>query len=468
MQITFWGAAQTTTGSLHLVQVNGSNVALDCGLFQGRRAEADRINREFPVSPRDIDAVVLSHAHIDHSGNLPTITRLGFRGDIHCTSATADLCQAMLIDSATIQEKDFEFVNKLRRKRGQPTSSYDPLYRIPDAEEALSRLRSAPMHTELEVAPGMRCQFLTAGHILGAAVVDCTLESGGRTHRLCFSGDVGRKKSTLMNPPQSPLGIETLIVESTYGVRRHEADQDLRSMLLDVVSRTVARGGKVIIPAFAVGRTQDIVFHLNALFNSGALGRVPIYVDSPLSTNVTEVFRRHPEAYNREAFEALQKDPDVFGFECLRYVRTTEESRSLNEQRPMVVISASGMCEAGRILHHLRNSVGDPRNTVLIVGYQAEHTLGRRLRDGSEIVRIFGEEHKVRAEIAVIDGFSAHADSEELKDWIFTVRDKSAGKLRQILFVHGEPESQAALVAWATDVLKVKAHAPARGEVVEL
>lgn len=467
MKLTFWGAARTVTGSLHLLEASGTKVALDCGLFQGRRADQYTRNNEFPCAPSELSAVVLSHAHLDHIGNLPNLVKKGFAGPIYSNHPTAHLARALLLDSAYIQEKDVVFVNKQRARRHEPP--VQPLYTVEDAEKSLQQFTTVGMHREICYAPHICGQYYHAGHILGSTVVELEIEEKGRTHALIFSGDIGRKDMILMPPTEIPGKAQTLIVESTYGNRRHESTDDLCTRLLDIVKRTADRGGKVIIPAFSVGRTQEIVYRLNELFNSGALPRIPIYVDSPLSLNVTQVFRQFPEYYNREAHDAMRKDPDIFGFETLRYTQSVEESKALNDNKsPMVIIAGSGMCEAGRVVHHLHNSVENPKNTVLIVGFQAPDTLGRRLVEKREKIRIFGMEHTLRAEVQVLNGFSAHADSEELKDFIFQVRERSGGALQRVFLVHGDPEAQESLATYVRDFLKLECHIPDRGDSFEL
>jgi len=467
MKVHFWGAAQTTTGSHHLIEVGDVKVALDCGMFQGKRAEANERNREFPWDPADVKAVILSHAHVDHCGNLPTFASQGFRGDIHCTHPTLEISRALLEDSAHIQMKDAQFMNKRLAKKGEPL--VQPLYTIEQAQATFPQLSALGMHRDLCFAPRVCGMFLNAGHILGSAVTVLDLEEKGNKHRLVFSGDIGRKKMAILPAVAAPDHAHTLICESTYGNRVHEPEENLKANLLAVVKRTAERGGKIIIPAFSVGRTQEIVFRLNELFTEGLLPRIPIFVDSPLSVRVTDIFRRYPEYYNREAAAALATDPDIFGFETLRYTESVDESKALNDiDHPVVIISASGMCEAGRILHHLRNSISNSKNTILIVGFQAENTLGRRIVEKHPKVRIFGEEHALRAEVVVMNGFSAHADSEELLDYIFHVRERSGGELRRVFLVHGEKPGQEALAERIRDTMKLEVHIPARGDSFEL
>ncbi len=439
MKLTFCGAARTVTGSKHLVELeNGKKLLLDCGLFQGRRAEADLLNRSFPFNPADIDAVLLSHAHIDHAGLLPKLWKEGFRGTVYATHATFSLCCLMLLDSAYIQEKDVRFVNKLRARKGE--APVQPLYRLEDAEGVLGLFVGVPYGHAFTPVPGVRVEYRDAGHILGSASMVLTVTERGKTLRLGFTGDVGNPDRPILRDPQKMTDCDYLISESTYGGKVHEPHTATRERLADVVRRTSARGGKVLIPAFAVGRTQEIVYALDQLWNAHALPPIPVYVDSPLAVNATGVYLGHPECYDRDLREYMLTDDNPFGFERLTYIRDVQKSKALNGQAvPMVIISASGMCEAGRILHHLRNNVGDSRNTILMVGYCADHTLGKRIIERRPVVRIFGQEHPLRAEVVVMNSFSAHADEPGLLDFIGKLdRDR----LRRIFLVHGAPERQ--------------------------
>ena len=442
MKITIWGAARTVTGSMHLVELdNGKRLLLDCGLYQGRRAEARTINTQRSFDATSIDAVLLSHAHIDHSGLLPRLWRDGFRGKIWSTHATYALCAVMLLDSAYIHEKDAQFLNKRARKRGH--EPVEPLYTQHDAEAVLEHFVGVGYRQPFRPLEGVSVEYRDAGHILGSASMVLTVEEGGKTKKLGFTGDVGRSGRPILRDPAPMEDCDILISESTYGGRTHEPAEASKARLEEIVRHTSQRGGRVIIPAFAVGRTQEIVYILDQLAREERLPRIPVFVDSPMAVNATEVYRLHPECYDRELREYLMSDDDPFGFDQLEYVREASRSKELNGLSvPMVVISASGMCEAGRILHHLRNNVEDPRNTIMMVGYCADHTLGKRLIEKRPIVRIFGDEHALRADVEVMNSYSAHADEPELLDFIGHLdRDR----LQKLLLVHGAPERQSLL-----------------------
>ncbi len=436
MHLEFHGAARGVTGSRHLLVANGHKVLLDCGLFQGRRAESDRLNRQFGFEPRDVDAVVMSHAHIDHSGALPSLVRHGFKGNVHSTLATADLLSLMLQDSARIQEKDIEYLNKRLRRKGKPEK--EPLYTVRDAQRTLELLEANRYHRPVPVVPGITATFYDAGHILGSAVVQLDITEGNEHRRLVFTGDLGRRNIPILRDPETPEEADALIIESTYGNRTHAPVEQVDERLADLINRVCARKGKLIIPAFAVGRTQELVYSISRLIRAGKIPGCSVYVDSPLAINVTEVFARHPETYDEEIRAVLRETGDPFGFDLLHYTRSTQESKHLNTLKgPFIVISASGMVEAGRILHHMKNGVENPNNAILFVGYQAAHTLGRRILEGEENIRIFGDLYKVRAEVVVMNEFSAHADRDELMSWFKEFKRKP----KSVFVVHGE-ESQ--------------------------
>ncbi len=446
VKITFCGAARTVTGSQHLIEVNGKRILLDCGMYQGRRSEADERNRNFPFDPASIDVLVLSHAHIDHSGNIPNLVKSGFRGDILSTHATRDLCMTMLMDSGHIQERDVEFVNKKRKRKGEPP--VEPLYTQADALRSLEYFTSQNYGRARELVRDVQVSFHDAGHMLGSAfvVLDIADHEAHRDVRLVFSGDIGRAGIPIIRDPETIDSADILIMESTYGSRLHEPYEDAERELERIVDDTHHRGGAVIIPAFAVGRTQQLVYTLHQLSEKGDIPQMSVYVDSPLAVDATAIYRMHPECYDDEirAFmvdaESGRRDP--FGFDGLRYTRKLSESKQLNFLRePAIIISASGMMEHGRILHHLRNRIGDAHNTILIAGWQAENTLGRRLVDGEKTVRIFGEEHTVRAHVEVLNGFSGHADRDELLAWVGAMVKKPA----RTFLVHGEEPSALAL-----------------------
>jgi metallo-beta-lactamase family protein len=437
--VLFHGAAREVTGSCHILHVNGSTVLLDCGLFQGHRSDVQRKNRKLPVGIDRIDAVVLSHAHIDHAGRLPFLAHEGYAKKIFATAATVDLCEPMLADSAHIQEQDATFLSRHHKEH------FDPLYAMRDAVRTMELMHGVPYDEAFDVVPGVRATFVDAGHILGSAsvILDCT--SGGTTRRLVFSGDVGRKGLPIIRDPVPPAGAHVVIMESTYGNRDHPSVAGAKDELARVVRETVARGGRVMIPAFAVGRTQEIVLALHELADAGEIPRLPVYIDSPLATKATAVFDRHPEVYDEsEAFIRGHGNVSeaLFSFPMVQYTQSVEESKAINQKHgPMVIIAASGMAESGRILHHLLNGAGDPRNTILVVGFMAEGTLGRRIVEKQPTIRVYGEDVPLRARVEVINGYSAHADRTELLAWIDEVRAQSP-ELSGVWLVHGEPDAQ--------------------------
>jgi metallo-beta-lactamase family protein len=463
MQIEFQGATQTVTGSMHLIHVKGRTILLDCGLFQGHREEANKRNRNFPFDVKSIDAIVLSHAHIDHSGNLPGIVSQGYRGPIYATPATLDLCAIMLADSAHIQEKDTEFLNKRLVKHGE--APLLPLYRPQDAVDAMKLFRPVPYEKEFDVLPGIKAMFFDAGHILGSASIRLSITENGSAKTLGFTGDVGRWNMPIIRDPEQMADVDMLISESTYGGKINDPPGQMEDMLAADLKKTIDRGGKIIVPAFSVGRTQDLVYALHVLFDRGQLPRIPVYVDSPLSNNALDVYKKHQECFDEETWVHIRNHHDPFGFDRLNYIRTTDESKKLNDiKEPCMIISASGMCEAGRILHHLANNIEDARNTILIVGYQAEHTLGRKLVEQEKVVRILGEMYNRKAEVIVHNAFSAHADGSELVKYIDRFDKK---RLQRIFLVHGEPERSQALQSDLKTRGFNSVEIPVRGEKVE-
>ena len=470
MKITFWGAIRTVTGSMHEVGVNGRRYLLDCGLYQGRRSEAAQRNSEFPFAPSSVSGIILSHAHIDHSGNLPTLVSKGYAGPIHTTPATTDLCDVMLRDSAYLQEKDAAYLNKRHGRRkaldaAAPNHEVQPLYTIADAENALKLFEPVPMHTPKALDPALSYEAYDAGHILGSTSVLLQYHENGKRIRVVYSGDVGRPHQSIIRDPEPIPPVDYLIMESTYGDRLHKEVGAVAAKLAEIVNRTCQRGGKIIVPAFAVGRTQQLVLLLHELVKQNKIPLVPVFVDSPLAIEATKVFRKHSECYDAETREYLLEGEDPFGFRNLRYVQDAGESKGLNDLRgPFIIISASGMCEGGRILHHLKNNIEDPRNTVLVTGFMAEYTLGRKIVDKMPEVPIFGEPVRLRAEVAKLNELSGHADQRELANWVKPM----AKGLKKIFLVHGEPAQSAALAKVLTAEYGVETVIPERGETVSL
>jgi metallo-beta-lactamase family protein len=469
MQLTFLGAAQEVTGSMHLLEVNNRRVLLDCGLYQGPRAETYDRNLNFPFDPATIDALILSHAHIDHCGNIPNLVKQGFSGNIWCTSATRNLCTYMLMDSGHIQEQDAAYLNRQKDRKGEPP--VEPLYTQHDAQHSLDQFIGVGLHRKISVTDGVDLTFHEAGHILGAAFVHLEIRehSTGKSWRLIFSGDLGRAEASILHPPEPPADADLLIMESTYGDRLHGPFASAQQQLRDVVSATARRRGKVIIPAFAVGRTQEIVYALNQLDAEGDIPPIPLFVDSPLAVNATDIFRMHPEEWNEEVQTFLTEDRsrrNPFDYGQVEYIRDVRRSKQLNHlSSPAVIIAASGMAESGRVLHHLKNNLEDPDNTVLIVSFQAEGTLGRRLKDGVSPVRIFGEQYDVRARIASIEGYSAHADQAGLIEWAAAL---DRNQLQQIFLVHGEPGPATTLAGKLRADQDTQVTVPVRGQEVKL
>lgn len=464
MQLTFHGAAQTVTGSQHLIDVNGIKILLDCGLYQGRRAEAYKRNLNFPFDPTEIDMVILSHAHIDHSGNLPNLVKQGFVGDIISTSATRDLCATMLLDSGHIQERDAEYVNKMRARKNE--APIEPLYTQKDAMDAMPYFTTQDYYRQRQIAPNIYLAFKDAGHMLGSCIVqlDIADQDTGRDVRLVFSGDLGREGIPIIRDPETIERADILIMESTYGNRLHETYTQSHERLVKVINDTYQRGGSIVMPAFAVGRTQQLVLALHELMEADKIPNFPIYVDSPLAVNVTSVFEMHPECYDDEIRQFMfNYDVDnPFGFDDLTYIRKVEDSKALNTLRtPHIVISASGMAEFGRVLHHLKNRIEDHRNTVLITGWQAPYTLGRRLVEKRDVVKVFGEEYTRRAQVETLNGFSGHADRDELLEWVGAIQQKPD----RTFLVHGEEEAATALQKSLTEQFNMTVDVPYLGQV---
>jgi metallo-beta-lactamase family protein len=459
-RLTFWGAAGQVTGSMHLLEAAGARLLLDAGLFQGRRSDTHALNARLPFDARRVDGVLLSHAHIDHSGRLPLLVKDGFHGPVYATSATRDLSAVMLADAAHIQEKDYEYL----RRHGRATPESEPLYTLREAIAVQDLTHGVPYRRVFYLRKHLAVEFLEAGHILGSAAVDLRVTEGGN-HRLVFSGDIGRSGLPLVRNPEPPSGpIDTLVVEATYADRKHESFDDAEARLGDAVRRTAARGGKVLIPSFAVGRAQELVYSLHRLFRSGLIPEIPIYVDSPLAIDVTTVFRMHPELFDRRE-EFIEVTGELFDFPLLRYVRDVPDSKALDSANgPAVIIAGSGMAESGRILHHLAHGIGDQRNLVLFVGFQAEHTLGRRIESGEEVVPIFGQEYQRRAEVETIGGYSAHADRDELRAWVRAL----GGPIRRAFVVHGEPAGLEAMAAILREEGVGDVRVPRHGESFDL
>lgn len=438
-----WGAAQEVTGSKHFLQIKDKLFMVDCGAFQGRRSEADVKNRSWPFDASQVGATILTHAHYDHSGLVPMLPKKGFKGNIYTTPASRDLASLILMDSAHIQAKDYEFLRKRAKRKGV---SFDkqPLYNEQDVVDSLDFFMTVSYHRPFQIADGIEVSFFDAGHILGSAQVVFDINQNGHHMKIGFSGDLGRKDLPILRDPEIIPEVDYLIMESTYGNRRHAPIETATSELAEVINRTVERGGRIIIPAFAVGRTQELVYYLHVLRDSKRIPGLPVYVDSPMATNATSIFRVHQECYDEEAREAfLNHHKNPFGFNELRYITNQEESKELNSlKEPAIIISSSGMCEAGRILHHLIHNIEDPKNTILIVGYMAENTLGRKILEKQPKVKIFGDRFKLKAEVKVLNTFSAHADYQDILDYVGQL---NYDRLKNIFLVHGEENAQSHL-----------------------
>ena len=461
MRITFYGAAQTTTGSMHLVEANGKRILLDCGLYQGHRKEAFEKNRTLPIDPKTINYVILSHAHIDHSGNLPQLVRQGFRGRVFARQSTCELCDIMLRDSCFLQKRDLEYINKSRRREGKKL--FEPLYDESDINALMQLFVPTHMHEPREIARGLTLEFFNAGHILGSALVQLDIQSDhGHNHRLLFSGDLGQPNQPIIRHYEYPAGADILLVESTYADRYHPSADDVELRLESYLKYIDRHNSKLIIPAFSVGRTQQIIYYLNRLKDRNKVPReVKVFIDSPLSQKATRIYANHREVYNDETRKMIEAGRNPLEFPGMQFVGTPEESMALNDRPgPMIIIAASGMCEGGRILHHLKHGIQDPDNIILIVGFQAENTLGRRIVEKRNPLRILGEEIPLNARVEVINALSAHADRAGLMDWIGEVKDN----VRHAFAVHGEPEKVAAMEQILKDMGIRNAVAPLPGQ----
>ena len=436
------GAAQEVTGSKHVLEVNGRSYLVDCGAFQGTRADADRKNRDFGIEADRIDGVILTHGHFDHCGLLPMLTKKGYKGNIYATPATRDISSLVMLDSAHIQARDAEYLRKQAHKKGEKFE-WTPLYNEKDAIEATSQIMGISYYRPFFMGDGMQCEFYDAGHILGSAFAYVTVKKDSKERTVLFTGDLGRKGKPIIRDPDYPPAPDYLVIESTYGDRRHDKTTDALKKLAEIANKAADSGGKIIIPSFAIERTQELVYYFHLLVDDGEIPEIPMYVDSPMATNATTIFQVHPECYDEETHDAfIRHHKNPFGFNSLHFITSVNESKALNNQKgPMIIISADGMCEAGRIQHHLMNNIGDPNTTILLVGYMAENTLGRRLQNREEEVKIHGNWFKRRARVENINAFSAHADYEEACQWLDNM---DLTRLKKIFIVHGEKKSQAA------------------------
>jgi metallo-beta-lactamase family protein len=440
MKIKFLGAAKEVTGSKHLIIANNKRILLDCGMYQGKGLATDAMNRDLGFNPVEIDYLILSHAHIDHCGLIPFIYHLGFRGTIFCTPATRDLCAIMLADCAKIQEHDTHWHNKKRANQG--LSPLKPIYTLGDAAACMSLFISVPYNKEFQIDQYLTLIFFNSGHLLGSAISMLYLKEGERAITLAYTGDIGRPMNRILLAPQPFPQADFLIAESTYGDRIHETHEDADHKLLEVINQTcVVKKGKLIIPSFSVGRTQEVIYSLSQFYHAGKLPKIEVFVDSPLSVNATNIVRSHPECFNKEVIQTMDNESDPFGFNSLTYVETKEDSQKLNTwDKPCIIISASGMMEAGRVKHHLANSISNPKNTILAVGYCSPLTLGAKILRGDKKVSIFGSIYPVNAQIEKIESFSGHGDYKEMLDYLCSCQDPKHISMTYI--VHGEEKAQ--------------------------
>ncbi len=466
MLIQFFGAARTVTGSKHLITTEkGTKILLDCGLFQG--IQTDEFNQEFGFKPADVDYVILSHAHIDHSGLLPRLVRKGFKGPIYCTAATADLCRIMLLDSAHIQEKDLERINKRRKKQGRPL--LEELYNAEDAAHALSLFKTVRYGQTFFLGEGNEVSVILtdAAHLLGSAAVHLSIPDGGTFKQVTFTGDIGRPEDRILRKPEAFPQADYIICESTYGDRLHEKEIDMHAHLLRIVQETcIRRRGKLIIPAFAIDRTQELIYALDQLSSAGQLPQIPVYIDSPLAIRATAIMKEHDECFNPEILDYIEKDGDAFAFPYLNYISDVQDSIALNDRHePCIIISASGMAEAGRIKHHIKNNIGDPNSTILLVGYASANTLAGALKRGDKQVNIFGERFDVKCRVETMDSFSGHGDYNEMIEFLSCQKPE---RVKEVFLVHGEYETQIAFKLKLEKVGYRKIHIPALYEGVKI
>ena len=463
LKITFLGATRSVTGSMHILESNGKKILIDCGLFQGRREESNQRNRNLPFEPGSIERVVLGHAHLDHSGNIPTLVKNGYSNTIYSTFATRDLCLVMFKDSANLQEKDAEYLNKRNEKKAFPTVT--ALYTVEEAERSLELFKGVGYNRFFYVTSNVRVTFFDAGHVLGSALSFFEVFENGKKIRLLYAVDLGRRNRPILKDPVQAKDIDYLILESTYGNHLHDDFSTTSDKLASVINQTFQRGGKLLVPAFALERTQELIYLLYLLEKGGRIPKLPVYVDSPLAVNITEIFKLHPECFDKETKALLEKEEDPFGLKRITYITESEDSKKLNNlQEPCMIIAGSGMCEGGRILHHLKNNIEDPKNTILVVGYMAENTLGRKIAEKYPKVRILGEEYSLKSEVVVLNSFSAHADRNELLQYV----EQAKKNLRGIFLVHGEEKESQALKESIEELGVQNVVIPDRGEEVIL